>query len=142
MSNIDDLLDETLDDLADLPSFKPYPAGAHRVKISWDLKTINDKSNFELKMVYVECMELANPTEDVAPNPGDECNAIFSRENEIGQGKFKKLILPIAEAMGVKSIKEVLKATEGTDALIVSKVRKDKNDPDKQYMDVVSLTIV
>jgi hypothetical protein len=27
--NIDNLLDETLDDLADLPQVAPFPAGAH-----------------------------------------------------------------------------------------------------------------
>lgn len=140
--SIDDLLDETLDDLADLPEFKPFPPGAHHCKSYWSLKTINDKSNFELKLVLVETKELANPNEDTAPNPGSECTALFSRENEIGQGKFKKLIAPTAERLNTASIKETLKAMEGADVLVVSKVRANKKEPDQVYMDIVSIEVL
>jgi len=37
---LDDLLDQTLDDIADLPEFKPYPAGAHRVLVSFNTKEV------------------------------------------------------------------------------------------------------
>ena len=34
--DIDNLLDGTLDDLADAPEFKPFPLGAHKIVMKWE----------------------------------------------------------------------------------------------------------
>ena len=41
--SIDSILDSTLDDLADMPEFKPFPAGAHKCTFDFEAKTINGK---------------------------------------------------------------------------------------------------
>lgn len=144
---LDDLLDETLDDLKDLPEFKPYPPGAHHVRINWEAKQLGDDNFFELKMKLIETKELADPAADVAPEAGSETSVLYSRTNEFGQGAFKKLMLPIGEKLGIKSIKELLKATNGAEALIVSKLRKGKkkdgkDEDDTKYMQVVEMEIL
>ena len=44
MSDQLDILDKTLDDLADLPSNKAFPPGAHTLKMRLEAKEINKKS--------------------------------------------------------------------------------------------------
>ena len=66
MSNYDqnedtlDSLDETLDDLADLPQNKPFPAGAHLVQLK--IRRNEKKAGqYIVEMTHQEVVELTNP---------------------------------------------------------------------------------
>lgn len=141
MSDLDNLLDATLDDLADLPSFKPYPAGAHRVLATFDTKDINGKPAVELAFTYVEVGELANPT-DEAPKEGDTASTMFLLDNEFGQGNLKKCAAPFCEALNLSTIRDVVEQVKGVDCMIITSLRKDKNDPDKVYLQVKEIQVI
>lgn len=134
----DVILDETLDDLADLPEFKPYPNGAHVAELVLDIVPAKPgkPQAYKAAFKYVQAAELENPT-DVAPNPGDQFTIFLHTKkkdgtpNEIGQGQLKILAGPIGEKLGLRSVKEICEATKsGIQVMIVTKTRKQDGYPD------------
>ena len=140
MTDLNTLLDSTLDDLADLPSFKPFSAGAHRVLATFELKDTMPNAVF-LNFTYLECLELANP-QDEEPKEGDTANVMFMLDNEYGEGNFKKCAIPFAQALGFTSGREVISGVVDVECLITSSIRPDKKDPDKLYLQLKELQVV
>lgn len=146
---IDDLLDATLDDLADMPEFKPFPAGAHRCTISWEIKKVSDIPSIELKLKAIETMELANP-EDTPVAKDDSTNTLFmlkkkdGNKNELGEGQWKALLKPLQEHFGTASNRETMEASNGAECIVVTSIRKDKDfkNNGKIYTSVTSIGVV
>lgn len=126
-----DLLDATLDDLADLPSNEPFPVGAHAAKMFLSFPKIEagkpPKSMVICKFVYSEALELTDPTA-VAPNPGDESTLFFNLKkkdgtaNTYGQGQLK-MVLAVLHEMGIQGAtnRETIElAKAGVDVVIVT----------------------
>lgn len=144
MSDLDNILDSTLDDLADLPSFQPYAAGAHKVLVTMESAEISAKMKkpcVETSFKYVECLELANP-QDEEPKAGDEANTLSFLDNEFGQGAFKAMATPLAEALGCSSLRDVIDQCKGIEVVILTSIQTDKKDPDKKYLRVKELQVV
>lgn len=133
------MLDATLDDLADLPSFKKFPAGAYHVAISFAGKTINDSPYVEMNMRILDVLELNDPAE-VPPAVGDESSVLFSLENEFGQGKLKNVLAPLGEHFGISGFVQIMEAAEGMEVAVVTKLRHNKDKTD-YYQEVVAVTI-
>lgn len=141
MSDLDNILDVTLDDLADLPEFKNFPAGVHSVLATFEAKEINSKPAVELALKYVECVELADPNE-TSPKEGDTCSTVYFLDNEFGQGALKKVAMPFAEALNLSSIREVVEQVKEVHCAAVTSLRADKNDKEKFYMQVKEISVV
>ena len=141
MSEIDALLDSTLDDLADLPEFKNFNPGVHRVLVTLSLKEVNKKNVIELSMKGLETLELVTPTDEPIKE-GDSSSIIFMLDNEFGVGNFKKLATPIAEALGTTTNRETIEQCDDLECLIVTSLRVDKNDKDRFYLNVKELNVV
>jgi hypothetical protein len=139
-TSIDSLLDSSLDDLADLPEFKVFPAGAHRVTINFEKKEINKHPAIELKLVMLETVELSDSTEE-APAAGTESSVAFMLDNEFGVGKFKEILKPLAEHFGVTQVSQILEAAKGAECLVVTKIRQNK-EKTASYLDVVKLQVL
>jgi len=144
MSELDQLLDTTLDDIDDLPTFTPYPPGAHQVLASFELKEINGKSAVELSFKLLETVEYANPqdAEEHTTKEGDTSNTMFMLANEYGMGNFKKCALPFQEALGFSTIREVIEGAKEVECMIITGIRIDKNDKDKTYLQVKEIRII
>jgi len=137
--SMDDLLDGTLDDLADVPEFKPFAAGAHKLRLFFDAtKKINDMPAIEVKLVHVETVELANP-EDTPPNPGDSTNVIYilkkkddkgnTVRNELAEGQFKALLATLAPAFPEATTnRAIMEAAQGYEVLAATSIRENKKD--------------
>lgn len=137
--SFDDLLDGTLDDLADVPEFKPFAAGAHKLKLQFDpTKKINDMPAIEIKLTHVETVELVNP-EDTPPNPGDTTNVIYILKkkddkgnivrNELAEGQFKAILASLAPAFPeAKTNREIMEAANGYEVLGSTSIRENKKD--------------
>lgn len=138
--SIDSLLDASLDDLADLPEFKVFPAGAHQCIISFEKKQIGTHPAVEAKLRMIATVELADPAE-VAPEAGTESSVAYMLDNEFGQGNFKKLMKPLQEHFGLSKVSEILEAAAGLEVLVVTKVRQNK-EKTQTYLDIVSLQVV
>ena len=138
--NIDSLLDGTLDDLADMPEFKVYPAGAHRVIISFEKKEINKHPAIELKCKLLETVELSDPSE-VQPEVGTESSVAFMLDNELGQGKFKEILKVLSAHLGTVRPSEIMEQAKDMEVLVVTKVRQNK-EKTASYLDIVSMQVL
>jgi len=145
MSDVNfDLLDSSIDELADLESFSPIPAGTHRLSISWDTKEVNGKPGVSLKMKVLETLEMANSAEE-APEPGKESDILFlllkddGTPNTVGQGQLKEVISALREVHGGDTTKEVMENTEGAEVVATLKVRANKKDPDQKFNQIKAL---
>lgn len=139
--DMDDLLDMSIGDLADLPEFKSYPAGAHRVVFDWEKKKVNDQRAIEFKLTALETLELSDPVADVPLEAGTETTVLFQLDNEIAQGKFKPLVTILANHHGVSTTGEALLASKGMEITVVTSVRKDKKDVTKTYTTIENIII-
>lgn len=141
--NLDSLLDGTLDDLADMPEFKPFPAGAHSILATLIDKTakkdhVNGHPAYELRMKLEEHLELVNPEE--ALQKGAETGILYMLDNEMGQGQFKKLLAAIAVKFPGLSNRETAAQVKDLAMAVVTKQRANK-DKTQMYTDLVEAIV-
>lgn len=138
--NLDALLDGTLDDLADLPEFKPFPVGSYRLGIKLE-QDKEKKTVYFSKLKVLEVMELANST-DTPPEIGAESNVRYDLGNEYGQGDFKKLLSAMAANFGAKTNRELIEiGKEGFEALAITKQNVNKKNG-QVYTQIVEVQVV
>lgn len=146
MASVDSILDSTLDDLADAPTFKPFPAGAHRCIFNFEAKTINGKPAVEIKLQAVETVESSDPQGAVV-EAGQETTVLYmfrnndGSKNEISEGKFKQLVMSLKDTFPGATNGETLMGAKGAEVLVVTKIRKNKQN-DTENTDIVSLTVL
>jgi len=139
---VNDLLDGTLDDIADLPSFEPFPSGAYRVLASFAVKPIKGHGLCpELSFKLLECLQLAE-TSDVPPNEGSEASTLYMLDNEVGAGKFKKIAAKFVDFAGSRKNRDIIDAVKDVECVLLSSVTIDKNDSTRRYLDVIDITVV
>lgn len=144
VTDIDSLLDSTLDSLADLPEFKIFPAGAYIGPVTLAVKKMGDNTGIELSFVNQEVSELSDPTAE-APAVGATTSVGFLLNNEYGQGAFKEVISALKEGLQLPetmSNREVMEVSAGTICMVVFGVRPDKNDKTRFYQQVKKVAVV
>lgn len=147
MSDVNfDLLDGSIDELADLEAFSPIPAGTHKVSIKWDTKAINEKPAVTMKMTVLETIEMASSTEE-PPEAGKEADMAFiltkddGEPNTMGQGQLKEILSTLRETFGGDTGRETMEASDGAEVMVTLKVRASKNDPDQKFNGIKKLWI-
>lgn len=139
--NIDSILDGTLDDLADLPEFKPFPVGTHKAVLTMEQKKVNNHPCIEVKLKALETIELPSGTEAEPVSVGQEGTVLYMLDNELGQGKFKKLLKQLAETYGAdKTNRQIMEEAQNAEVLVVTTLRSNK-DKTKMYMDIDSIVV-
>jgi hypothetical protein len=141
-SSIDMLLDCTLDDLKDLPSFKPFQAGAHRVTASWGTKDINGIGYLTLDFKMLETVELSDLNEAVTGAAGDEAGTMYNLANEYGQGNAKKAAAPFLAALNMSTLRELVEGAHDVECMIITSLRPNKKDPESPYLEVKEVQVV
>jgi hypothetical protein len=127
---IDDLMDASIDDLADLPKFELPPMGHYKFSVSLAQKKVNEKKSIEATLVVDETLELANKDEQPV-EAGSKFSALFNMENEWGQASFKEFVTPIAKALGYKSVGDAIRQCQNVKIAAVLKHRVHKEDREK-----------
>lgn len=138
--DMDSLLDGTLDDLADAPEFKPFPAGTHKVTLAITQKKIGTHPAFEVEMTAVETIELSDTSEEPL-KAGAKASVAYLMDRELGQGNFKKLLKSFAAHYGEKSNRELIAEAQNAEVLVVTKTRQNK-EKTQTYTDIVELQVV
>lgn len=139
-----DLLDQSIDELADLEGFEPLPAGTHRVSINWDTKEINDKPAVTLSMKLLECIECSDSRQE-PPEPGKTSDIAYllkkddGEDNKISQGQLKEVLLALQPYVGGDLSREIMENSDGAEVIVTLKVRPSKKDPDQKFNDIKSL---
>jgi len=138
--SLDSLLEGTLDDLADLPEFKPFPNGAHKCTVKFERKEINKHPAVEVGFVMIETLELA-AGEETPSTKGATANVAYMLDNEIGQGKFKELMKTFSEAAGGgKKLGELMAEYQNAEVVVVTKKRANK-EKTREFMDIESINL-
>lgn len=136
-------LDETLDDLADLPQNAPFPPGVHHANM-YIFKSKTKVGAYSVKFKYVATLEFANPADAEAREDGyvppkeDDEAVIFintrkkdGTKNEFGQGQLKQIAGPIGAILGSSSVNEIVEATKnGIGVAIVTGIKPAKDGYD------------
>ena len=150
-NTLDSILDGTLDDIADLPSFAAWPAGAYRALLvdGFKQKSINDKTAFELKLKNKEVLEITNAAEaEEAPKVDDETSLTFGMDSDIGKGFFKEAIMPFVKHLGLDpktpgAIRAAVESSKGLEVLVVLKrTSKTVDGETKHYPKLVKIEIL
>lgn len=152
MSDIFDLLDESLDNLADLEKFEPLPAGSHSVNLEFSEENINELPVVKMAMTLVETLELANST-DVMPEPGKKVSMSYFLKykdkqtqevvaNKVGQGQLKEVLNVLKEQFGGSSPREIMAASSGANVAVTLKVRASKEDADMKFNTLKAIAII
>lgn len=144
--SLENILDETLDDLADMPSIALFPNGAHKVRI--EFKVDDKKSSVQLAMEYVEVLELADPTH-TAPAPGDKSSVFYNLKkkdgtaNEYSQGALKQILMSLKDHFQGSTSKEIMTAAKGAEVAVVTKIRVGKGEYEgRDSIDVVKMEVI
>jgi hypothetical protein len=142
--SFEQLLDATLDDIADLPEFKLFPAGAYQATLKIEEKQVNEHSIAECAFTLTEVMELSEPT-DEAPALGSVATVGFMLNNEYGLGNFKKVLSSLKDGLNLSdtaSLGAIIEAAQGAEVVVVLGQRKDKKDATRVYQQLVQVSVV
>ena len=138
--DIDSLLDGTLDDLKDLPEFRPWPAGTYRFQFQLE-QDKKEKTIYYSRMKNLETIELTD-TSEVPVEVGAEAGVRYDLANEYGQGAFKKILAVLAGHFGAKSNRQLIEdAKAPLEVLGVVKTNTNKKTG-KVYNDIVEMQVV
>lgn len=141
--SVENLLDMELDDLEDLPEFKPFPNGAYVVSSSFNTKEMDDHGECpELTMTCIQVIELEDPSAE-PPAVGDTSSCLFMMDNEFGRGKFKAVAAAFAPLTGQEKPKsrDVIQATKDIQCTAILSVRADRKDKDRFYQNIKEIVI-
>lgn len=138
--DMDALLDMELDDIEDLPEFKPFPGGCYAVAATMEQKKIGEHSCIELALKLVSVQEMVDPSE-VPPAEGDEASVLYMLDNEFGLGKLKVVAKQFAEFAGSEKLRDIVNAVKDVQCMVITGIRKDKNDTSKKYMDIKEIAV-
>ena len=142
-----DLLDENLDELADLEGFEPIPAGTFRLVINFSNETINDKPAVKLDLKVLEVLELSDSSLDADSYIGKSNNIAYILKkndggpNKVAQGQLKEVLSVLKETFGGDTVRDVMENSNGAEVTGTLKVRVDKNDPTRRSNEVVAIVV-
>jgi hypothetical protein len=145
-NSLDNILDATLDDLADMPSISLFPNGAHKVTLETKIDPV--KVSVMLTLTYVEPLELADPTQ-TAPEKGDKNSIFFNLKKKDGtpntyaQGALKEIVKVLQPTFGGSTTTEILTNSNGAEVAVVTKIRLGKGEYEgKDNIDIVKVQII
>jgi hypothetical protein len=134
-------LDAAVDSMPDLPEFKPYPVGVHKVTMNAELDESGDAPVVTIKMRYIESVEVSDPTVELpATGASDSCR--YKLSNEFSAGALKNVLRPVGEHFGIGSTRDVISSISNLEVLVQTKHRTDKTDKTKKYTDIVTVAVV
>ena len=152
LDQLDNLLDITLEELADRPEFITPPDGAYRMAgVDIGESVTDGVGTVSFKYRILETLELTDPGTEEAPTktvePGTEITFRFNLSNAYGTGDLKKAARPYVEAFGPGKLSEILgNHFAGTEVIGILGHRKGKakvqGDPAPIFSDLVKVELI
>ena len=153
-----DLLDATLEDLADLKKFEPLPVGAYKFGVSWSYPENDEFKIVQFDLTVMECLEVPGVAEENLPAAGKKASFYMRIQRKDGQpmlwgdgtpndqdqGRLKeilKALAPVFNPDGTLSIREMIEASEGAEVIAALKIRVNKKDPDMKFNEIKTLVL-
>lgn len=150
--DMDSLLDATVEQLADMPEFKPFPTGTHLCELTMEQRT-KDPKKFAVswKLTAIETIELKDAEKDQPVKPGDTCSGLFSffkddgSVNELAQGQFKEMMRPLTAHFKTESNRQTLSALADAGSITVAVTmsqREGKKENAGKFYPVIEALVV
>jgi hypothetical protein len=109
--------------------------------MTMEQKVVNKHPCIEVKLKALETVELPSGSEEEPASVGQEATVLYMLDNELGQGKFKKLLKQLAETYGTdKTNREIMEESQNAEVLVVTTLRANK-DKTKMYMDIDAVAV-
>lgn len=137
--DIDAMLDGTLDDLADIPEFRPFPAGSYRLNFHIEADT-EKKAIYYGRIKNLETLELNNDSE-LPMEIGGEAGIRYDLSNEYAQSAFKKILASLAEHFGAKSNRLLIEDAKSPVEVIAILRQTTNKKNGKVYNDIVEMKV-
>lgn len=158
MTDLLNLLDATLDDLADLKKFEPFPAGAYKFQMNWEYPEDDELVIVRLDLKLLECLEVPGIAEEALPQPGKVATFWMriqykdgrpllwddGQPNDQDQGRLKeilKVMAPVFNPDGALTNRELIEASQGAEILATLKVKSSKKDKDVKFNEIKELAL-
>lgn len=158
MTDLLNLLDANLEDLADLQKFQPFPAGSYKQQISWEIPEDDEVVIVVFKLKNMECLEVPGVEEADMPAVGKEATFWMRLQKKNGenltwddgsantqdQGRFKEILAvlaPVFNPDGTLSNRQLMEASEGATVLTTLKVKASKKDKDVKFNEIKTLVL-
>lgn len=146
-----DILDQSIDDLADLPEFKVPDTGMYRLAVTAEPKPINDKPAVVAKFRVINLIELADDSipEEERAKENDKFDIPFilrdkeGNKSEIAEGRMKEFLAPFSAHFEEKNNKALIMNHLNSEVIITAKITKKqrKDDADKYSAQVSDIVI-
>lgn len=142
--DMDALLNQSLDDIPDLPDFVTPKEGAYalhvdEVNLNAEIGT-DKKRAIQVTYTVTEVLELKGSAAGEDAKPGDKFSELFFMTTAKGADytakHLKKLLSPVAERMQSSNIAATLNAFAGCDIVALIVHQKDRDDKSKVYAKV------
>lgn len=148
------LLDSTIEELADLQKFEPLPKGSYRLSVNWTLPEDDEYVIVQMKLTMLEVLQIPG-IDDPEQYPAVGKAATFymrlqrkdgepmvwkdGTPNTQDQGRFKEVLLALAPVFnpdGSLSNRQMMEASEGAEVVATLGVRASKKDPDSKFNEI------
>lgn len=135
LDTLDSLLDKNLDDIADLPEWRIYPAGAHKLRVNWETKDKKwkDKDHGDMegkvvvmKLTAIETLELTNPKDDKPLAGGEVATMEYNPFYDNAVSALKGVLKNMEPVIGSSNLKALIQGTEGFEVVAFTAIRKYK----------------
>lgn len=140
--DMDALLNQSLNDIPDLPDFVVPKEGAYRLHVDEvDLaREIGETKAIQISYTIKELIEAKGTPLGDDVKPGDKFSELYFMSTAKGAawtaGALKKLLQPVAERNGCVDLRQTLQSFSGCDVAAMIKHQKDKEDKTKVYAKV------
>lgn len=137
--DMDMLLNQSLDDIPDLPDFVTPREGAYRQRVdSVDLAAkVGEKRAIQITYSISTIMELKGSMLGDDVKPGDKWSELYFMTTPKGSAytvaALKKLLMPVAQRMGTTNLQTTLQAFAGCEIAGLIVHQKDRDDKTKVY---------
>lgn len=144
---LDSLLDSSLEDLADAPTWQEFPPGVHRCIVEdveqFKVDGNERKAGIKFKFKGLETVEAQDPNKVIEPGQVTSVSFFLIHPNDMvmksGQGGFKEVMAATAEQFGAAPNRELMEKIKGAEVLIATDLRKDKKT-DREYLQLKGLS--
>lgn len=149
MLNFEELnvLNQQLDQIEDLAGFEVPPNGRYKLKMSADIKSINDRPAVELSLEVMDTILLAKD-DAKAPTNGTKFSLLFfvaGKDDAVKMslGRLKELMLPVGEHYGEANMSQILARLKSEPLEVEAQVKRraDKEDPEKVYASLKNVVV-
>lgn len=151
-SNVDDLLNASMDDLDDLPPIGVPPTGHYNLTVSFDIKEVGEgesKKEVIAASYLVDAVnELKDPDEADDVKPGQQFSEFFhltkkdGTRNTFGIGTLKERLKPFVPVYNTSNIGELVKSVKQV-AIAAEVIRKvNKKNEDQYNMNMKNMIVL